>query len=200
MKKLIVDTKGLACPQPVINTKKALEAKDFDELTILIDNDVALANVKRLINKMGFNVTSEEKIDEIYNLIIKNDDTNTSDKVQVEVQKASGKTILFLTDKLGRGNDELGELLMNGFVYALTEADKTPHKLLFMNSSVNLCVEGAESLKNLKKLDEMGVEILVCGTCLNFFNVADKLAVGRVSNMYDITEGMLDKQELITIS
>ncbi len=199
MKKLTVDNRGLGCPQPVINTKKALGAKNFDELTILIDNDVALSNVKRLIKKTGFEINKEEKKDGIYSLLIKNNFGKTEDSYDAETKSEHGKNILFLNDKIGAGNDDLGRLLMNGFIYSLTESENMPGKLIFMNNGVKLCAEGSEAVKNLRMLEDRGAEILVCGTCLNFFDITDKLAVGKISNMYDISESMLEKSELITI-
>ncbi|MCE5257403.1 MAG: sulfurtransferase-like selenium metabolism protein YedF [Spirochaetaceae bacterium] len=101
-------------------------------------------------------------------------------------EQADSLTVFLATDKIGHGNDELGELLMKGFIYALAESEHKPDRIIFMNGGIKLAVEGSEFLENLRHLEKDGVEILACGTCLDFYGLKEKLAVGRVSNMYEI--------------
>ena len=89
---------------------------------------------------------------------------------------------------MGLGNDELGATLMKGFIYAVSQLDELPKTMLFYNGGAKLTVEGSASLEDLKSLQAQGVEILTCGTCLNFYGLSDKLAVGEVTNMYAIVE------------
>lgn len=110
------------------------------------------------------------------------------------------KTLFFASEFLGSGNDELGSLLMRGYLYSLTELDTKPQRLIFMNSAVRLTVRGADTLQDLQKLEQAGVEILVCGTCLDFYHLKDHLAVGTISNMYTITESLMDAVSTLKIS
>ena len=98
---------------------------------------------------------------------------------------------------MGNGNDELGHTLMKGFLYALSQLEKLPEKILFYNGGVTWTTEGSDSLEDLKTMEEQGVEILSCGTCLNFYGLTDKLKVGSVTNMYDIVESMAKADKVI---
>ena len=89
---------------------------------------------------------------------------------------------------MGTGNDELGAVLMKGFLFALTQQDVLPTTILFYNGGATVTTEGSASIEDLKSLEALGVEILTCGTCLNYYKLADKLQVGGVTNMYEITE------------
>jgi selenium metabolism protein YedF len=97
---------------------------------------------------------------------------------------------------LGQGSEELGRLLMRGFLYALTERETVPERVILMNSGVRLAASGSESLVNLKKLGERGVEILVCGTCVEYFGLKADLALGRISNMYEIAGYLMEEGTL----
>ena len=103
-------------------------------------------------------------------------------------------------DFVGDGDLELGHNLMKMALYTLSEAGDPPTSLLFMNAGVKLVAPGEEQvIEAVKKLEEQGTEVLVCGTCLNFFGIADKLSVGEVSNMYDILERMRESAKTITL-
>ena len=206
MKKLI-DAKGLACPQPVINTKKAVEEGGFSSLEVIVDNEAAKENVTRFLKKSGFdNVKATRKGDEII-LQVQGEESGSKkaeqDKDQDRIREGSlkieGKAVFIGSDKIGEGSDELGGKLMTAFIYTLTETSNPPRRLVFMNSGVKLCVKGAETVENLMKLNKMGIEILVCGTCLNYFGLSDQLAVGTVSNMYDIVDSFLGQDSFICL-
>ena len=98
---------------------------------------------------------------------------------------------------MGKGDPELGRILMKGFIYTLSEMEKLPKTILFYNEGVKLVIDGAESLQDLKSLEKRGVEILACGTCLNFYGVTEKLSVGSVTNMYTIIERQLNATKVI---
>ena len=98
---------------------------------------------------------------------------------------------------MGRGSDELGKLLMKSFLFAVTQLPQLPKTMLFYNGGAKLTVEGSESLEDLKGLEAQGVEILTCGTCLNFYGLADKVAVGGVTNMYSIVETLANAGKVI---
>ena len=101
------------------------------------------------------------------------------------------KTILIQSETLGRGNEELGEMLMANFLWLLGESREKPAALLFWNTGVRLVCEGSWALGHLKDLEKQGIEILACGTCLDYFELADKLKVGKPTNMLKTIESML---------
>lgn len=98
---------------------------------------------------------------------------------------------------MGVGNDELGKVLMKGFIYAISQLDVLPEKMLFYNGGVTLTTEGSDSLEDLKAMEAQGVQIFSCGTCLNYYGLTDKLMVGEVTNMYSIVEAMASAAKII---
>ncbi len=199
MKKTI-DTSGLACPKPVLMTKEAL-GENIETLIVIVDNPAARDNVSRFAEKQGCAINSvTEKGDKFEIEIAVSADVevkpiNASD-YKCDLPASKGKAVFINSNCIGRGDDELGGNLMKAFIYSLNEVDNMPKSILFMNSAVKLCVEGAETLDNLKMLESKGVELLVCGTCLNFFGIAEKLKVGKVSNMYDIASELTSEATL----
>lgn len=206
-----VDARQLACPKPVILTKEAISDEAINQVEVIVDNGAALENVKRFLTNFGFQVkgvTQTGKDHYIFATRVYATVSNTKFDVneypcpvpQANSKTATkGKTIFFNNEFLGFGDDKLGALLMKAFIYTLNEVDKQPERLLFMNSSVRLCIENAITLENLQKLEKKGVDILVCGTCLDFFGITDKLKVGVVSNMYDIAGSLTNDDSVLTI-
>lgn len=181
-----IDCSGLACPKPVIMTKKELESMESGELEVIVDNEVAKENVSKLVKSMGldFNITQEDKL---FHILIKKEASNCLCKVE---DNEKDLVILIGSDKFGVGDDKLGSALIKSYLFALTEAQVKPKTMLFINSGAKLTIEGSEVLESIKALEDSGVEILVCGTCLDFYGIKDKLAVGSVTNMYTIVEKM----------
>ena len=197
--KKVIDVRGLDCPKPVLRTKKALEQGGFDKLEILVDNKAARDNVSSFLEKSGHKIDRvKETIGDftIYATIKK---AEAKVPEQNEAASTAGKTVFISSDSLGIGSDDLGRKLMKAFTFTLTELDTPPNRLLFMNSGVYLCLNDSDSLPNLKILAERGTDILVCGTCLNFFEVSEKLAIGKVSNMYDIADHLLNDPGVVKI-
>lgn len=180
-----VDARGLACPKPVIETKKALEGLTEGSIITIVDNKIAMQNVSKLAKSLNFDLDVTEKEEDYYISIYKGE--GNEDNI-CEVCEERDLVILFGKDTLGEGSDELGKILMKGYVYTVTEYNPYPKALLFMNSGVKLTVEGSEVLDYLKQLENEGVEILSCGTCLDYFDMKDQLAVGNISNMYTIVD------------
>jgi len=188
-----IDARGLVCPQPVILTKKALEEITEGEVVAIVDNITAKENVSRLAENLnyGYEVSDENGCHYI------------KIKKANEALKPEGKedsiVIVITSDKLGQGAEELGKVLMKSYTYALTETTTLPKVVLFLNSGVKLTVKGSEVLENIKKLEDLGVEIVSCGTCLDFYQIKDKLQVGIVGNMYSIIEKMNSAGKVINI-
>lgn len=191
MKKL-VDGRSLPCPQPVIKTKDALEKGEFSELEVVVDNKPASQNVKRFAENTGNTVTQIIEKNGDFHVMIATGGEKTAKIISTEQPQIScpdAKVVFISSNSLGKGSQELGTLLMKSFLYSLTELSCKPKKIVLMNSGVKLAIEGSESLANLQTLAE-DIQILVCGTCLDYFGIKDKLAVGSVSNMYEIAENL----------
>lgn len=190
-----LDLRGLKCPEPAIRTGKAL--RDNDELTIIVDDPTAPGNIARGVKNRGYDIDVRKEGKDYYLNIRKGTDTKEGD-VEFDPYCALGPTVLFFpANTIGRGNDELGTILIKSIIYSLTEAEVKPLSIIFMNSGVKLTVEGSEALEDLFKLREGGVELLVCGTCLEFYGLKEKLAVGEISNAYTITETLMGAGKVI---
>lgn len=188
-----IDARGLGCPQPVVLTKKAIEGGEA-ALEVLVDNETALENVTRLGEKLGYQVSASPNGTEFRILLTR--------RVRAgEGRSETGRsTLVFIgSDTIGRGSDELGGVLTKSFFYTLTEASNNPTRIVFMNSGVKLATEGSPVLDSLEKLCSQGTELLLCGTCLDFFQLKDKVAVGNISNMYDILESFMEADKVVTI-
>lgn len=191
---MIIDARGLACPQPVVMTKKALEKSD--DLTVIVDNATAEQNVSRLAESHGLEVSVDKKGDGIYLRLTRPADESLGGKVSLLFEP----TVLMLSSNtLGRGDDELGGVLMRTFIHTLGETDLKPHKIIFMNSAVKLVTRGSEVIDDLRALEKENVEILACGTCLGHFGLRDAVEVGRISNMYEITTALIKATKVISM-
>ncbi|MCK8827839.1 sulfurtransferase-like selenium metabolism protein YedF [Natroniella acetigena] len=186
-----IDAREMDCPQPVIETKNALQKNS--DLTVLVDNQVAADNIAKLAKKLGCKVSRVEDGSD-YKLILKKVLEENKEESTSEVEK-----VYFIkSDKLGTGSEELGEVLIKGFVNTLLEVEPLPAKIIFINSGVKLATLNYEIKRNLHKLEEEGVDILSCGTCLEYYELKDKLEVGRISNMYDIVD-ILNHADVVVV-
>jgi selenium metabolism protein YedF len=199
-----VDARGLACPRPVILTRNAL--KETSHVMTIVDNEAAKHNVTRMAEKTGHNVEVEEREDGTY-IAISVPDTDVqettpeTEAATVVPASPSGPPVLFVSSEfMGRGaHDELGNVLIRGFFHTLGEVEPVPDTIVFINSGVKLTVEGSPVLEDLQALSERGVEILACGTCLSYYEIMEKLAVGEVSNMYSIAETLLNAGKVVNL-
>jgi len=193
-----IDARGLACPGPVIATKKALEGIVGGIVTILVDNLIAKENVTKFATAHGCGVSTTRQDGDFWVKITK--EVAMPEQTVALEPIANGNTVYVITqDTLGHDNPELGAVLMKGFIYTLLEIQPVPKAILFMNSGVLLTIESSPVLTHLVKLAQGGVEILSCGTCLDFLAVKDKLAVGGVTNMYTIAQTMSAASKVITL-
>lgn len=197
--KIEVDARGEACPRPVIMTKKELDNFKEGILTTIVDNEVAKDNVSKLANSLGYSYNVDKVSDtEFYIHITKGE--AVEEEVNVCIPDTfKDLTIAFASNTMGKGSEELGKILIKSFVYTLTESTPFPSTLIFYNSGVYLTCEGSEVLEDLKTLEEEGVEIISCGTCLDFFGIQDKIQVGEISNMYTIYEKLKNPMNTVTI-
>jgi selenium metabolism protein YedF len=195
----VVDCRGLACPQPVIQSKKAMA--EADEVTTIVDNATAMSNVSRMAGKEGFSVDVEEKEDGTYVHLRRASVVPGQSVERAEVSAGSGgpTVVLIPSNVMGRGDDELGGILIRSFFHTLGEVHPLPDTLVFLNSGVKLTVEGSSVLEDVEALEERGVEILACGTCLGHFGLKDRIAVGQVSNMYSIAETLLGAGSVVAL-
>ena len=205
-----VNAMGDTCPIPVVKTKKAIESMDAPGVVeTLVDNEIAVQNLTKMANQKGYAVKSE-KIEEgqykVTMVIGKKSDAETEapaekpETAEPEVcapDKRKDQVVVISSSTMGIGNDELGAVLIKGFIYALSQQDILPGTILFYNGGVKLACEGSASLEDLKSMEAQGVEILACGTCLNFYELTDHLAVGSVTNMYEIVERMTQARQVI---
>jgi selenium metabolism protein YedF len=191
----IINVLGKPCPIPVIEAKKALRKTPVGEkIQILVDNDISRQNLEKMAKAMGSPCGYEKREDGNFLVTITAaEDTRNQDSGGGSLVAAIGR------NTMGSGNDDLGAILIKGFIYSLTEMDKPPDAMLFFNSGVKLTTEGSTSLEDLKKLEEKGTVISSCGTCLDFYKVKEKLAVGGVTNMYAIAEAMKEAGRLINL-
>jgi selenium metabolism protein YedF len=200
-----IDAKGLSCPQPVILAMKALDHET--EITVIVDNAEAVENVRRLGIKSGCMVTVEKKDEKTFCLHLAKTGQENRDRKKEESaatvtefnHAASGPLIIIISsDRMGRGNDELGGVLIRSFMHTLLTLNPVPGVLIFYNTGVKLVIRDSEVLDDLRQLEASGVSLLVCGTCMNYFGLSNDLAVGSISNMYDIASAMAGAGRVVT--
>ena len=191
-----VDALGKACPMPVIMAKKEIDAGNT-AFVVAVDNEVAVENLKRLAESQNYQASVENK-DGNFHVTFTGEGAVAAAE-ETKDSKPANWALFVGKDFIGDGSEELGNSLMTMFFYTLAESNDPPRYILFMNSGVKLPVENDQVVEHLKTLQDKGSEILVCGTCLKFFNIADSLKIGTVSNMYDISERMHDADKVITL-
>ncbi|MDO5754818.1 MAG: sulfurtransferase-like selenium metabolism protein YedF [Tissierellia bacterium] len=181
---ITIDARGMDCPKPVILTKKELDQMDHGEVLTLADNEVCVKNLEKFARSQNYKFQYEERLDGDYEVII------TKDGKKKEEGKGESLTIAFASDKMGEGEEELGKILMKSFIYTVSETKPLPKTLVFYNRGIYLTTEGSPVLDDLEKMKKEGVEIISCGTCLDFYHRKDQLKIGEISNMYDIYESI----------
>lgn len=197
----IVDTRGLACPEPVILTKKALE--EAKEVLVIADNVEAVENIRRLANKMGCAIAVAQEEGGAFRIRLNRSgevppSEGTDSGIVCETAKDSAPLVIVLSsDRLGRGNDELGEVLMRSFVHTLLTLEPRPATIILYNTGVRLATRESAVVDDLRQLEAAGVELFVCGTCVNYFELKEQLGTGTISNMYDIAAAMTGAGKLV---
>lgn len=195
MKKVLVNAMGEQCPIPVVKATQALRAmQEPGELEVHVDNEIAVQNLQRMAAGNHLTARTEQlgTAEFIVTMTVTEplgDQPLEEAPLSCDCTPAGGPFVVAVdTDVMGRGSEELGRTLMKGFLFALTQLPRLPDTVLFYNGGAHLSVEGSDSLEDLQKLESQGVKILTCGTCLNYYGLTEKLAVGAVTNMYEIVE------------
>lgn len=195
----IIDAKGKACPTPVIMAKKAISAGE-SSFTVLVDNTTAVENLKRLAANQGFDAAAAEAEGVFSVAFTRTGCAACEEAVNSPLPAPGGDWAVFVgRDIIGDGDRELGTNLMRMFFYTLSQGEDKPGAVLFMNAGVKLPTLDEQVVEHLKALSAVGVEILVCGTCLNFYGLTDRLRVGTVSNMYDIVTRMQKAGKVVSL-
>ena len=202
MERIKIDAMGLACPLPVVKTIKALEALTGPAaLETHVDNETAVQNLTRLAAGRGLPVRSEKLGEGHFVVTMEADPAAAPAGAEAPAacvpDRRSNTVVAVGSDAMGLGSEELGRTLMKGFLYALTQLDELPKTLLFYNGGARLTTEGSLSLEDLRSLEAQGVQILTCGTCLNYYGLTEKLAVGGVTNMYSIVETLAKADKVL---
>ena len=220
-----LDERGKQCPLPVIEAKKALEkAEPGSVVEVVVDNEIAVQNLKKLALHKGLDSLSEKVSEREFLVKIWAGVKEKAEQVRENAEQAKeraeqaresaeqaekesmkcaldcrekGLVLVLASDEMGQDDAVLGRLLMKGFVYAVTQQDKLPETVLLFNGGAKLSCQGSDSLEDLKELEAQGVEILTCGTCLNHYGIAEKLLVGNVTNMYEIVEKMTGAKKIV---
>ncbi len=194
-----VNAMGDACPIPVVKTKNAIrELSGPGIVETLVDNEIAVQNLTKMANQKGYGVKSEKLGADQYKVTMtvgegaEMPQEGEEEVCLVEPGQQKKKIVAVISSpNMGDGDEGLGRTLMKGFIYALSQQDVLPETILFYNGGAALSCEGSPALEDLKSLEAQGVEILTCGTCLDFYGLKDKLQVGDVTNMYVIVEKMV---------
>ena len=197
----VVNAMGDACPIPVVKTKNAIkELIGAGMVETLVDNEIAVQNLTKMAQQKGLVYSAEKRAEREYAVRFTVGDALEEKNEPAESCVPDARTdtvVVIASDRMGEGAEELGKTLLKAFVFSLTQQDKLPKTILFYNSGAQLTCEGSPMLEDLKALEAEGVEIMTCGTCLNFYGLTEKLAVGSVTNMYVIAEKLLNAGSVV---
>ena len=177
-----LDLKGKTCPVPVIETKKLIESRQVDEVEVVVDDPTASENVRRFLGSRGYATTVLQE-GNVYRV----EGCLQEGGAMAEQSGTQKKVLVYVdTETMGRGDDGLGRVLMRSFLSTLKELEVRPWRIVFVNAGVRNVVADSEYLGILKEIEALGVEVIACGTCLDYFHLKDSVAVGRTSNMFEI--------------
>ena len=195
-----LDCRGLACPNPVLKTKELIDRGEADRLTVLVDNPAAQENVSRFLERSGFAVTVAQE-GPVFAVTGSRTGAAPPQAPVAAPEEAPAKTLILLgCDTLGHGDDFLGSRLVANFIPTLKEMGPELWCLVLLNNGVKLAVTGSEVLPGLQELEQSGVRLLVCGTCLNHFELLEQKQVGETTNMLDIVTAMQLADKVITLT
>jgi selenium metabolism protein YedF len=192
----VIDCRGLACPQPVVTTKQALDQLKEGEMIVIVDNASSCNNVERFVRSQGCSAEIKEEGKDFYIHVRKTRGQGEA-KTTPSEEKARKVVVYINSHLLGEGDEALGSFLMKAFLKTLLDLETQPNRLILVNSGVQLAAEDSKVLESLQGLSEKGVEIACCGTCIDFYKLKGKTKVGIISNMYDIVQSMIEADRVI---
>jgi selenium metabolism protein YedF len=197
-KRNIIDAKNKNCPLPLIILKKALKEHQ-DGFVLLINNQTAKENIERFLSENHIDSDFTEN-NGVFNFLVNNPRQFSIEQPEIKNHSAAASdrhVICIKSDKMGHGSDELGLILLKAFIYNLKEVAPLPSAVIFYNSGIKLALEDSSAVDSLKTLESSGVKILVCGTCVDYYHVKDRIEAGVISNMYEITEQLTNASHII---
>ena len=203
-----LDMRGKPCPIPVVNAKNALAGQGTKGVAVIVDNFVAVQNLEKMAKGSGWGFSYVEDGtggETRYTVTIVKDpnqvpvDAARETSVADAKVGARGPVVLVGSDSMGRGSEELGRLLIKGFIFSLTQLNPLPEAVIFLNGGAHLTTEGAATVNDLKALAERGVEVYTCGTCANYYKLTDALAVGSITDMMNITAKLAKASAVIAV-
>ena len=194
-----LDCRGLACPNPVLKAKEVVDRGGADRVTVIVDNAAAKENVSRFLSRMGYEVSCSDD-EGAFSVVGNKTQSNVCEVIEKTEESGESRiAVLIGTDRMGRGDDVLGQKLVVNFIGTLKEMGPELWRLILLNGGVKLAVEGSECLPALQSLEHEGIHILVCGTCLNHFGLFDKKQTGETTNMLDIVTALQLADKVISI-
>ena len=188
-----VDARGLPCPRPVIETKKALKEIGEGSITVIVDRPEASENVQRFAKSQGCKVKVSQKED-IFRIAI-----SKAQPMQDETKKQHDVVIFITGEDFGTGDEKPCKVLMKAFLDTLCDYEPKPAKIILINSAVKLAAEGSDVLKALQLLEGKGVQIFSCDACVQYYGIKDALRVGKINNMYDTIQSLMSAEKVINI-
>lgn len=194
-----IDARGELCPRPVIMTKKELDQMEAGILTTIVDNEVAKDNISKLVGSYGYDFTIDATKEGDYYINITKGQVEVSEAKVCTPDTFKDLTIAIGSDEMGTGEKELGHILMKSFIYTVRETTPLPKTIVLFNSGVRIVCEDSQIVDDLKAMVEIGVELLVCGTCLDYYNLKDDIMVGEIANMYSIYEEMRNSNNTLNL-
>jgi selenium metabolism protein YedF len=188
-----IDCRGMACPMPVVTAEKRYkEAIEGETYTVVVNDETSAENITRAVKQWGGEFVQERKGQDYLISITKGK--------ELDMPKAMiARVILISSDTVGRGDDELGRVLMRALMASLVQSQVYPSHMIFLNAGVKLTTEGSPLLEQIRQLEAEGVQVLSCGTCLDFYLIKDKLQVGKVTNFMEVTTLLLTSEHFVSL-
>lgn len=196
--KTTVDARGQVCPKPVMLTKAALDA-EVDSVEVLVDNTVSASNVRRFLGNAGWQTEEEGTAPRIIITARRGKSAEPKNEEASAGAVLADESLLIATATLGGGDKALGEVLMKAFLGTVAQRSEPPRTVALMNEAVTLTLEEHSACESLKALQDRGVRLLVCGTCTNHFGITERVSVGTISNMFEITEALFAAAKRLSI-
>lgn len=199
-----IDVKGLQCPKPLIETKKALSELNSNEgLRIILDNPNSKSNVLKYLSDNDLEAEVRQE-GEVFDILVNNTDEfneeiDAAAYCTTESSKDKGYVFVFAKDSVGEGDETLGKMLAGAFLETMWEMEERPNKIIFLNSGIFLCLKDSPYLDAVKSLEKLGIELLLCGTCVEYYNKKDEVAVGEISNAYTILSSITEAGKVINL-